>query len=88
MQKTPDQIYDEVEARWAETKARKKSKSRLRVWDIAGLAVPFLGFIYWAFSTKLNSIVFAIGFSSFAFIISELMKRWTLEERIEKLEEK
>jgi hypothetical protein len=86
VQKTADQIYDEIEARRAETKLRKKSKSRSRGWDVAGLAVPFLGFTCWAFFTKLNPIVFAIVYSYFAFSISELSKRWSIEDRIETLE--
>ncbi|MGC4072338.1 MAG: hypothetical protein QM760_07455 [Nibricoccus sp.] len=88
MNKTPDQIYDDFESRRTEIHVQKKKKFRSRLGDLVGLAIPLVTFAIWSLATKLNPIAFAVGFTYLGFALSELMKRWALEDRIERLEEK
>lgn len=88
MNKTSDQIFDEFESRSAEILLQKKKRFKARVGDSVGLALPFIAFLIWSFETKLDAIGFAVGLTYLGFAFSELSKRWTLEDRIDHLEEK
>jgi len=85
MPKSPDQIYDEVEARWtAQADERKRERWR-RIGEVSllsGLCVALFAFGIIEGRPLLGSL--SIPFFTFAF--AQLQKGWQLEARVKELE--
>jgi hypothetical protein len=93
MQKTPDQIYDEFEARLTEQRSASLHEIKKGFWIkfknlILDMGLPF-GIISYLADKKTISPIFALLAMGFFYLRwSDLEKRRALEARVEELEKK
>jgi hypothetical protein len=83
--KTSQQIYDEVESRWAEENAERRKKRQSRTIDVLSFVLPLAVFFVWALIEH-QILVISICPPVLAGAVVQFQKQWRLEDRIERLE--